>query len=417
MSILLRQFKSAWPVWVCVSFFALLPFGRMPELPLLIFAFSVPFLFRSARYRKRAKRVSLLLIPLFLCFWLPMVFSSFDSFLPETSSFKSFAALRYLAAAIGVATLLNKASARWQVMRWSSFILVFWAIDGFVQLMFGADLFGISMHPERLNALFVRQYQFYGPTLAMLSPFLLEYARRRWAPWAWVLSFSVILGAVMIAGMRSGWLIMGVVMAVYLLQMFSRENRELRLATMSIPIVAAGVLIAGYLASPLLQQRIEQSLTILDGTNAAVDFASSERVPIFNTAMTMYRTHRVYGVGVRAFDKAYLVYAEPGDVLVANHKGIRGEVHAHNVVLEVMADTGTIGLLALLFSALLMFRYWQAMPPAQRLEAFPFVLSLVLILFPVNSHFAIFGTYLSSLIWVLLGLWAATYPDESRGDF
>jgi O-antigen ligase len=413
MSFLLRRFQTEWPVWVCISFFALLPFGRMPEIPLLIFAFSVPFLLWSETHQKRARRVSLLLIPLFLCFWLPMVFSSFDSFLPETSSFKSFAALRYLAAAIGVATLLNKATARWQVLLWCSVILVFWALDGFVQLMFGADLFGISMHPERLNALFVRQYQFYGPTLAMLSPFLLEYARRRWAPWAWVLSFSVILGAVMIAGMRSGWLIMGVVMAVYLLQMFSRENREVRLATMSIPVVAAGVLIAGYLASPLLQQRIEQSLTILDGSQAAVDFASSERVPIFNTALKMYRAHPINGVGVRSFEKAYLEYAEPGDVHVAKNQGKRGEVHAHNVVLEVMADTGSIGLLGLLISSVLMFRYWQLIQPAHRLEAFPFVLVLVLILFPVNSHFAVFGTYLSSLIWIIMGLWAATFPDEA----
>ncbi len=53
------------------------------------------------------------------------------------------------------------------------------------------------------------------------------------------------------------------------------------------------------------------------------------------------------------------------------------------------------------------------MLPAQRQEAFPFALALVLILFPVNSHFAVYGTYLSSLIWVLAGLWASTFQDRS----
>jgi O-antigen ligase len=412
MKILLRRLQLEWPVWLTVLFFALLPFGRAAELPLLIFAFALPFLYYSARYRTRVRRVSLVLIPVFLCFWLPMVLSSFDSFLPEVSSFKSFAALRYLAAAISVGVLLKQASSRWQVLRWTSYLLVFWAIDGFVQLLLGADLFGITMHPDRLNALFVRQYQFYGPTLAMLSPFLLEYARRRWAPWAWVVSFSLILGAVLIAGMRSGWLIMGLVMLVYLVQMMNRENRELRLATLSIPLLAVGIILAGYLASPLLQQRIEQSLTILDGTEAAVDFASSERVPIFQTALKMYRAHPVNGVGVRSFEKAYLVYAEPGDVHVAKHQGKRGEVHAHNMVLEVMADTGTIGLLGLLAGMILMLRSWRVMNPSHRQEAFPYLLALILILFPVNSHFAIFGTYLSSVIWMMFGLWAATWPDE-----
>jgi hypothetical protein len=65
-----------------------------------------------------------------------------------------------------------------------AYVLLFWALDGFVQLLLGFDLFGIPMHEDRLNALFFSRYQFYGPVLAMLSPLLLEFARRRWAPWA-----------------------------------------------------------------------------------------------------------------------------------------------------------------------------------------------------------------------------------------
>jgi hypothetical protein len=33
---------------------------------------------------------------------------------------------------------------------------------------------------------------------------------------------------------------------------------------------------------------------------------------------------------------------------------------------------------------------------------------VLLILFPLNSHFAIYGTYTSSLIWFLVGLWSAS---------
>ena len=45
----------------------------------------------------------------------------------------------------------------------------------------------------------------------------------------------------------------------------------------------------------------------------------------------------------------------------------------------------------------------------------------MLILFPLNSHFSVYGTYTSSLLWFLLGLWASTIredivpgPDEVR---
>jgi O-antigen ligase len=414
MRVILRRLGADWPSWLVVSFIALLPFGRWPELPLSIFALSLPFLLRDPGHRRRARRLALVVIPLFLCFWLPMVLSSFDSFDLQKSSLRSLAALRYLAAAISIGILLRPPSARWRVLRWAAFLLVFWGVDGFVQLYFGSDLLGVAMHPDRLNALFMRQYQFYGPTLAMLSPLLLEYARRRWPAWAWVLSFGVVLGAVMIAGMRSGWLVMAVVLAVYMLLLYrNRENRELRKVSVTVPVFAVMVILAGYFASPLLQQRLEQSVRVLEGTEVAVDFASTLRVPIFRTAWRMYQDHPVNGVGVRAFSLAYLDYAEADDVHVRESGGERGALHAHNVVLEVMADTGTFGLLGLVAGLVLFWRYWRQMSPAQRQDAFPYALAIALVFFPINSHFAVYGTYLSSLIWMLIGLWAATWPEDA----
>ncbi len=55
------------------------------------------------------------------------------------------------------------------------------------------------------------------------------------------------------------------------------------------------------------------------------------------------------------------------------------------------------------------WRAWRTMTPPNRQEAFPYLVALVLVLFPLNSHFAIYGTYLSSLIWILVGLWAASW--------
>ena len=179
MKLLLKRLQTDWPSWLAVSFFALLPFRRLAEIPLSVFALSLPFLLRNAEHRQRVRHVATFVLPVFLCFWIPMVVSSFDSFIPHKSWGSSLAALRFLAAALSMSVLLYADSARWRVIRWSAFLLLFWAMDGFVQLLFGSDLFGIAMHPERLNAMFIKKYQFYGPTLAMLSPLLLEHARRR----------------------------------------------------------------------------------------------------------------------------------------------------------------------------------------------------------------------------------------------
>jgi O-antigen ligase len=412
MKLFARKFQSEWASWLAVAFVALLPFGRLAELPLSIFALSLLVLARSAENRQRIRNASLFVLPLFLCFWLPMVISSFDSFYPAKSWTSSMAALRFLAAALAMTLLLDSASARERVLRWTAYLLLFWAADAFIQLAFGRDLFGIAMHPDRLNALFVKKYQFFGPTLAMLSPLVLEHARREWRPWAWAVSFALILGAVMIAGMRAGWLTMALVLATYMMLMLKRENRELRRTMFTIPALAVIVLAVSYFASPLFQERVDVTRAFTSGVEKSRDYSSMERVPIFSTALTMYREHPFNGVGVRAFPKAYIVYAEPDDIHIRKSGGMSGATHAHNVILEIMSDTGTIGLLGMLIAIGILWLYCRRITPAERQEAFPYALAVLLILFPFNSHFAIYGTYTSSLIWFLVGLWSASLRHD-----
>jgi O-antigen ligase len=409
MKLFLRRLQLEWPAWLVVSFFALLPFRRLAEIPMVIFAFAFFFLLRSETHRARIRSLLPLLLPLFLCFWIPMFASSFDSFLPEKSWVSSLSALRFLFAALSIAALLYTPSLRWQVLRWTSYLLVFWAIDGFVQLTFGTDLLGIEMHPDRVNALFGEKYQFYGPTLAMLSPLVFETARRRWSAWAWGVAFALILGAVMISGMRAGWMAIAMVVIAYFVLMLREDNRELRRATVAIPAISLLVIVLTYLVSPTVQDRVSRTLVMAQGIESAVDYASSWRLPIFKTSLEMYRAHPVNGVGVRAFPVAYPHYAPADDYHVLRHEDGTGATHAHNIVLEVMADTGTIGLLGLIAGFVLAWRAWRQMTPPNRQEAFPYVVALVLILFPLNSHFAVYGTYVSSLVWVLLGLWGASW--------
>lgn len=409
MRILLRRLQHEWPAWLAVSFFALLPVRRLAEVPLSLFALALPFLLRRPEYRERVRTLLPLLGVLFACFWLPMLLSSFDSFVPEKSWSTSLAALRYLAAALSIGVLLYTASLRWLVLRWTTYLLLFWAVDGFIQLAFGVDVFGVPLHPDRLNALFNEKYQFYGPTLAMLSPLVFEYTRRRWPAWAWGTSFALVLGAVMISGMRAGWLAIGMVVFAYFVLMLRRDNRDLRGATIAIPALTLVVIVASYLVSPTVQDRVERTLAMARGVESAIDYASSWRLPIFRASLEMYAAHPVNGVGVRAFPVAYPNYAPPDDFHVVRHEDGTGATHAHNIVLEVMADTGTIGLAGLLFGFAWAWRAWRGMLPPNRQEAFPYVVALVLVLFPLNSHFAIYGTYTSSLVWVLAGLWAAAW--------
>jgi len=412
MNIFIRRLQTDWASWLAVAFIAFLPFGRLSEIPLSAFAIALAFLTRSAGNRAAIRSAATFILPLFLCYWVPMVLSSVDSMDPHKSWLQSFAALRFLAAALAMSVLLSAPSARERVLRWTAWLLLFWALDAFVQLFLGSDLFGIAMHPDRLNALFVKKYQFFGPTLAMLSPLVLEHARRQWPSWGWALAFTMILGAVMIAGMRAGWLTMAIVLCTYMVLMLKRENRELRRTVLTIPVLVVIVLAVSYLASPLFQERLNVTRAFTLGTETALDESSMERIPIFQAALTMYREHPLNGVGVRAYPVAYMVYAEPDDVHIRKSGGKSGATHAHNVLLEIMSDTGSIGLIGLFLAVGFLWRHRGRTTPSERWEAFPFALAVFLILFPLNSHFAIYGTYTSSLIWFLMGLWAAALRKD-----
>ncbi len=414
MRLFMGRLRNEWPGWNAVLFIALLPFGRLSEVPLSVFALALPILWRSEQHRRAIRKSAAFVTCLFLCFWLPMVISCLDSMAPRASWIHSLAALRFGAAALSMGALLHAPSCRWRALRWTTYLLLIWAVDGFVQLLFGSDLFGIAMHPDRLNAMFVQKYQFYGPTLAMLSPLVLEYARREWPSWAFAFSFTLVLGAVVISGMRSGWLSMGIVIATYLVLMLRRENRDLRAGMLAVPVLAIMILSLSYFASPLIQQRLELTREAYKNTGAAINYATSERLPIFVTALEMYRHHPINGVGVRAFPEAYMTYAAEDDIHIAKTGGQSGATHAHNIVLEVMSDTGTIGLAGLLLALAAAVRHWRRSATAQRQDAFPFMLAVVLILFPLNSHFAIYGTYTSSLLWFLLGMWASTIRESPK---
>ena len=83
--------------------------------------------------------------------------------------------------------------------------------------------------------------------------------------------------------------------------------------------------------------------------------------------------------------------------------------HPHNFWLEALTDCGVIGLLGLLlFMGLLLRAWWQADANGRSRTA-AHCFALLLIGFPLNTHCALYGTIMSTLIWWLLAM-ALTRP-------
>ena len=82
MTLFMRRFQTEWASWLAVAFIALLPFGRLSEIPLSVFAISLAFLAKTPENRALIRSAARFILPLFLCYWIPVVLSSFDSLVP-----------------------------------------------------------------------------------------------------------------------------------------------------------------------------------------------------------------------------------------------------------------------------------------------------------------------------------------------
>jgi O-antigen ligase len=147
-------------------------------------------------------------------------------------------------------------------------------------------------------------------------------------------------------------------------------------------------------------------MNVLRGDAHGLDEALSGRVSIWYAAAGMIRAHPVNGVGIRGFRDAYPKYASSDDFWLS--RGEKGALHAHQIVLEVLSETGFIGLGLWLMGAALAVRAWRWALPAARKRATVPALALAVTAFPVNTSLAFYASFWGGVFLLLLALFAGS---------
>ena len=83
-------------------------------------------------------------------------------------------------------------------------------------------------------------------------------------------------------------------------------------------------------------------------------------------------------------------------------------MHAHQIVLEVLSETGGFGLLLWLAGVALAWRAWRYADEAARERARPAMLALAVTVFPFNTHLAFYSTFWGGLTLLLAALYAGS---------
>lgn len=422
-----------WAPWWVLAFVALWPLPGIAESVLVLGALYAAV--RMVQLRMQGKQ-HLLSSPawaltsiLFLGYWLPQAFSAFDAIDPATAWRKTAAGLRYLPfmwlVAIAVATPQRRrltlggialitavwtADALAQAAFGSS--ALFWSLDQLKQLVSGHGLCNAAevAAVDRLSGVLGPCNLKFGQVLASLSPFLLFAAARRAGLWGWGVAAAAVGVVLVLAGSRAAWLTYALVVAYSGWRLLGARAL---IGCLAIGLVAA---VAIGFGSSQVRERVARTAMAWEGDGDGVNQALSGRAQIWAAAGCMIADHPVNGVGARGFRDAY-----PGCNPAPQAQEVWGEgpaLHAHQIVLEILAETGVLGLLLWLAAAAQAWRAWRFAPLPARERARPAMLALAVTVFPLNTHLAFYSTFWGGLTLLLAALYAGSLlaRDDAHPD-
>jgi O-antigen ligase len=377
--------------------------------------FNVPFwLLAAAGLCRlcRAPRATLadphvrLLGMLFLCLWVPQMLSLPDAVNRARSAGTAFAYVHFFLAGVFVLAALRDPRAGRRLELALFCVITLWTGDALLQYAAGTNLLGYPSRPGQLTGMFHPKIRL-GHLLAVLLPVYVDFVRRqaRGRPWLWLLPLA-LCAVVFLSGKRVAWLMATVAAAGYALYLARARAVSLR----ALAIVAATAAIAGatlLATNPTLARRAAAVTDLFSGDLAAIDRATSHRLPLWEPAWAIASDRWINGVGPRGYRYVFRDYAAPDNFFLRD--GREGQTHPHQLVLEVAAETGLPGIAGLLAFWWLLLARVRRLP---RAGAMPWFISGVVAWLPLNAHLAFYGSYWSSVSWWVLLLALAPRPPD-----
>ena len=351
--------------------------------------------------RKPAQRFAGLL---FLCIWLPQLLALPDAANPGRSLETVAAYPHYFFAGVYILRALQDPRIGDKLGLAISIIITVWILDALLQYLTGANLLGYPYRPGQLSGMFYPKISL-GHLLAVLAPVYFETVRvrSRGHSWTWLLAALLLVAVVLLSGRRVAWLmaVLSCTGYAFYLHRIGAISRRVIALMLAIGAVAGGALLA---TDAPLARRSSVLLGLFSGDLRAMDQATSHRLPLWGAAVNIASDHWINGVGPRGYRYVFRDYAGPDNLFLRN--GGDGQTHPHQLLLEVAAETGSIGL-----SGLVCF-WWLLAAASRRLlriapTSGPWLVSGLVAWLPVNAHMAFYGSYWSSVSWwVLLPLLA-----------
>ena len=333
---------------------------------------------------------------LFACIAVPGLISLLFSVNLDRSISAVFRFAAYaLAAWVVLSVRIEEGDAK-RIMSFLGILLVAWAVDGFVQLLTGVSLLGdplVELGEE--GAIVTGSLQLgYGATLAILSPFFLEALRRAGGMGVGILSLPVY-AAIVMSGHQSSAVLALIGLAGW--TMLALRNKE----------VGAKRQVTGFVISAIVGLLLGVYLSVVTGQVSTLAGAPARyqsflfQSQLWELSWQAFKDYWLTGVGMRGFG----TFALATDA--STIPGLAETWHSHLTVLEVMSETGLVGLVG--YGLLL--RWLWGYVQDKRMHVAVAGLTALLAVFPLGTAVGMYSYIGGNLIFLTFTLLIALDRD------
>ena len=319
----------------------------------------------------------------------------------------------YYLMGVAVISSLTVETRRQYLINGTGILLLFWCLDASWQSYAGSKLFGFPYDGPRITGVFYPKSRI-GLMLAILSPFYFEFIRYHVKKYSWlpVILIPYIYVIILSVG-KNSWVMLVISVFLYIIYLYlSGYFSKLKKSQL---IIALVICIAGFALlsnagkiipeekAIWIEDRMQSMVSLLSGDidNAGATF--QHRIMIWEGAIRVSSDHWINGVGPRGFRYIIDDYINSDDEYFISKVASRS-THPHQILLEIMTETGMIGVIGYLLFFTLILKEAMKLIREKNYDALPWIFPVIIAVFPLNMYKAFYGNYTATLIWVLITL-------------
>ncbi|MCZ6803403.1 MAG: O-antigen ligase family protein [Proteobacteria bacterium] len=338
-------------------------------------------------------------IIVFLCLWLPLLMSFPDAVNQSRAAQTVFPYLRFLFAGLFIIRELSIDKNRLKFIIISIFIIVaLWCIDASIQFFIGHNLLGHPYRQGDITGMFYpRNTISHICSILSAFSFLVVYQNIQKYKWLW-LTLIPLFFVILVSGRRAAWLMLALSSFGFFIYLclYAENKKKIFKLTGIVTLVISIALGSTIILHKITNNRVMVTMGLFSNDPETIDKATARRLPLWETAYTTFKANPINGIGPRGFRYVYPDYASPDNFY-------KSQTHPHLLTFEIMAETGGIGLLGYIVLFYLLIK--GALSRRRYKNELPFLLPVLVALFPFNAHMAFYGSIWSSMIWWLMAVY------------